>query len=60
MPIAGETAKRSVVTLEEQERKYIQWVLAEAGGNQTTAARMLGIDRSSLWRKLKSYQSDAK
>jgi DNA-binding NtrC family response regulator len=47
-----------IATLEEQERRYIRWVLAEAGGNQTTAARLLGIDRSSLWRKLKSYQAD--
>ena len=42
-----------IPTLEEQERKYIRWVLDEAGGNQTVAARMLGINRSSLWRKLK-------
>jgi len=45
-----------IATLEEQERKYIRWVLDEAGGNQTAAAQMLGIDRSSLWRKLKAYQ----
>ncbi len=47
-----------VATLDEQERKYIRWVLAEAGGNQTAAAQMLGIDRSSLWRKLKAYQAE--
>jgi len=43
-------------SLEEQERDYIEWVLAEAGGNQTLAAQILGIDRVSLWRKLKRYQ----
>nr|MBP9655271.1 sigma-54-dependent Fis family transcriptional regulator [Rhodocyclaceae bacterium] len=43
-------------SLEEQERDYIRWVLAEAGGNQTLAAQILGIDRVSLWRKLKRYQ----
>jgi DNA-binding NtrC family response regulator len=43
-----------IPTLEEQERKYIRWVLDEVGGNQTVAARMLGINRSSLWRKLKA------
>jgi DNA-binding NtrC family response regulator len=58
LPMAGEVRGQRVATLEEQERKYIRWVLAEAGGNQTTAARMLGIDRSSLWRKLKAYQAD--
>ena len=44
-----------VVPLEEHERDYILWVLEEASGNQTLAAQMLGIDRVSLWRKLKKY-----
>jgi DNA-binding NtrC family response regulator len=43
-------------TLEEQERTYIRWVLNEFDGNQTAAAAALGINRSSLWRKLKAYQ----
>lgn len=47
-----------VPSLEEQERDYIQWVLREANGNQTVAAQLLGIDRVSLWRKLKRYQLD--
>jgi DNA-binding NtrC family response regulator len=45
-----------IPTLEEQEQDYITWVLQEAGGNQTLAAQMLGIDRVSLWRKLKRYE----
>jgi transcriptional regulator with PAS, ATPase and Fis domain len=45
-------------SLEEQERDYIRWVLAETGGNQTLAAQTLGIDRVSLWRKLKRYQME--
>jgi DNA-binding NtrC family response regulator len=45
-----------IPTLEEQEQDYINWVLQEAGGNQTLAAQMLGIDRVSLWRKLKRYE----
>ncbi|MBF0126262.1 MAG: sigma-54-dependent Fis family transcriptional regulator [Magnetococcales bacterium] len=40
-------------TLEELETDYIRWVLDETGGNQTMAAEILGIDRVSLWRKLK-------
>jgi DNA-binding NtrC family response regulator len=44
-----------IPTLEEQEHDYIGWVLQEAGGNQTLAAQLLGIDRVSLWRKLKRY-----
>lgn len=45
-------------SLEQQERAYIRWVLQEAGGNQTLAAQILGIDRVSLWRKLKRYQME--
>jgi DNA-binding NtrC family response regulator len=47
-----------VIPLEDQERDYILWVLDEAHGNQTLAAQMLGIDRVSLWRKLKRYNQD--
>jgi DNA-binding NtrC family response regulator len=43
-------------SLDEQEREYIRRVLQEAGGNQTLAAQILGIDRVSLWRKLKRYE----
>ncbi len=45
-----------IPTLEEQEQDYIAWVLLESGGNQTLAAQTLGIDRVSLWRKLKRYE----
>jgi len=44
-----------IPSLEEQERSYIEWVLREVGGNKTIAAQVLGIDRVSLWRKLKKY-----
>jgi transcriptional regulator of acetoin/glycerol metabolism len=40
-------------TLDEQEHKYISRVLEETAGNQTAAAQILGINRASLWRKLK-------
>jgi transcriptional regulator with PAS, ATPase and Fis domain len=44
-----------IPTLDEQERDYIHWVLKETHSNQTLAAQILGIDRVSLWRKLKRY-----
>lgn len=47
-----------IPTLDEQERDYIRWVLEEANGNQTLAAQLLGIDRVSLWRKLKRYGAE--
>ncbi len=48
--------KREFLTLEENEREYIEWVLKQTKGNKTRAAEILGIDRVSLWRKLKRYQ----
>ncbi|MEW5771168.1 MAG: sigma-54 dependent transcriptional regulator [Pseudomonadota bacterium] len=44
-------------TLEEQEQAYIRRVLEEVQGNQTAAAQILGINRASLWRKLKAWQA---
>ncbi|OGW55013.1 MAG: Fis family transcriptional regulator [Nitrospirae bacterium RBG_13_43_8] len=44
-----------IPSLEEQEKAYIKWVLKEVGDNKTIAAQILGIDRVSLWRKLKKY-----
>ena len=45
-------------TLEEQEIKYIRWILEQTAWNKTKAAEILGIDRASLWRKLKRYGID--
>lgn len=43
-------------TLEQQEAKYIRWVLEQTDGNRTRAAEILGIDRVSLWRKIKKQE----
>ncbi|MBT9568739.1 MAG: sigma-54-dependent Fis family transcriptional regulator [Thiobacillus sp.] len=48
------------VTLESQEAEHIQHVLKLAEGNRTQAAKLLGIDRVSLWRKLKKLGIDSK
>jgi DNA-binding NtrC family response regulator len=44
----------SLPTLAEREADYIRYVLEQCGQNRTQAAKILGIDRVSLWRKLKS------
>lgn len=41
------------VPMEEIERRYMSHVLNAVGGNQTQAARILGIDRKTIHRKLK-------
>jgi DNA-binding NtrC family response regulator len=53
-PLAGE---RTAVnpTLETIERAYIQWVLQQERGNKTRAAEILGIDASTLYRKLSRW-----
>ncbi|MEQ8330229.1 MAG: sigma-54 dependent transcriptional regulator [Longimicrobiales bacterium] len=42
-------------TMEVIERAYILWVLEAEGGNKTRAAEVLGIDPSTLYRKLNRY-----
>ena len=43
-----------LVPLEEVERRYIEHVLQAVDQNRTQAARILGLDRKTLYRKLKS------
>jgi len=47
-------------TLKEQETEHILHALKMADGNRTEAAKILGIDRVSLWRKLKKLGIDSK
>ncbi len=45
-----------LVSLEALEEEYINHVLKQAGGKKTKAARILGIDKTTLWRKLRRYE----
>jgi transcriptional regulator with PAS, ATPase and Fis domain len=45
-------------SLEEHEKNYILDVLDETEGNKSQAAKILDIDRVSLWRKIKRYGLD--
>ncbi len=45
-------------SLEEHEKNYILEVLDEMEGNKSKAAKLLNIDRVSLWRKIKRYGLD--
>jgi DNA-binding NtrC family response regulator len=42
-------------TLEAVERAYIMWVLQSEGGNKSRTAEVLGIDPSTLYRKLSRF-----
>ena len=45
-------------TLDDVERRYIAATLRHVRGNQTEAARLLGISRKALWEKRKRYGLD--
>ena len=44
-----------LVSIEEMEIEHIRRVLAHCSGNVMQAAKILGIARSSLWRKVKKH-----
>jgi len=44
------------MVMAEAEKPLLETVMHHAGGNQTRAAQMLGITRSTLRKKLKSYE----
>ena len=45
----------AAISLAEMEREHIVRTLRTAGGNRSAAARLLGVDRKTLYRKLKRY-----
>jgi two-component system response regulator HydG len=57
-PLVAERSFRNP-TLEVIERAYIMYVLQAEGGNKTRAAESLGIDPSTLYRKLSRYEEQA-
>ncbi|MCD6187110.1 MAG: sigma-54-dependent Fis family transcriptional regulator [Desulfuromusa sp.] len=50
---ASLVATGDILPLEEMERRYIRQVLDQLNDNRTLAARLLGVDRKTLYRKLK-------
>ena len=44
-----------LVPLEVIEERYVRHVLEAVGGHRTLAARILGLDRKTLYRKLSKY-----
>ena len=46
------------MVLKETERPLLEVIMAQTGGNQTRAAKMLGINRNTLRKKLTQYGLD--
>jgi DNA-binding NtrC family response regulator len=58
-PESGPTpaADAPLLSLEQVESEYIQTVLRRCKNNQARAARVLGIGRNTLWRKLRKIET---
>ena len=53
--VGVETIKTPIVSLDEVEKHHIMRVLDHCGGNKKATAELLGIDRSTLYAKLRQY-----
>jgi two-component system response regulator HydG len=51
------TDPRDLVPLAELERRYVRRVLAAVAGNKTQAAKILGVERRTLYRKLERFEN---
>jgi DNA-binding NtrC family response regulator len=56
--LADDGAPEDLLPLDEVERRHILRVLAAVEGNKRLAARILGLDRKTLYRKLERYGVD--
>ncbi|MCA9678808.1 MAG: helix-turn-helix domain-containing protein, partial [Myxococcales bacterium] len=52
-PDAFVVARARMSSLRELEDEYIAWVLARCDGNKTRAAEILGVDVSTIHRRLR-------
>jgi DNA-binding NtrC family response regulator len=51
----GVSDPSSILPMDEVERRYVTQVLETLGGNKASAARVLGMDRRTLYRKLEIW-----
>lgn len=58
VPAAPASEFSDLVTLQELEKRYLVRVLDETHGNKTEAARLLGIDRRTLYRMAERFGLD--
>lgn len=50
--------KSENLNLFAKEKQFIQIALKRSGGKKVAAAKLLGIDRRSLYNKMKTYNID--
>ncbi len=54
--LLGAEDPMELMSMEEMQRRYIMHVLKRTGGNRTLTARILQVDRKTLYRKLQMYE----
>lgn len=57
-PPAAAMSPDQLVSLQDLEREHIERVLAAVDGNKARAARILGLDRKTLYRRLDQYAAE--
>jgi DNA-binding NtrC family response regulator len=60
--LVGQMVDRGILLEEavaEFERRFIKQAIEQSGGNQTRAARVLGIHRNTLSRKIGEYKLES-
>ena len=55
--LLGAEDPMELISMEEMERRYIMHVLKRTDGNRSLTARILQVDRKTLYRKLQQYDS---
>jgi DNA-binding protein Fis len=58
LPYEGPERRKNVelLTLEEIEKRHIEKVLEITGGNRPKAAKILGVNVSTVYRKIEKYR----
>ena len=55
-----ETSAPTSMRFDENEKQALMDALVQTGGNQTRAARILGINRVTGWNRMRKYGIDLK
>ena len=58
-PVDGEGSSAKIIPISELERNTILNTITQLNGDKLLAARMLGIGKTTLYRKLKEYEIQA-
>ncbi len=59
LSLQARLAEGTMPSMEELEAHYIEFVLKQTKGNKSQAAQILGMDRTTLYRKIERYDIDA-